>query len=96
MRVLSDDEVAEEASFIEKETHWPLWPVLPVKNVNRGGLNHPKDEEIGIMVAGHGPKVYLIGLYDLEGGPITAQLEGIRALVFGSLRELVEAGWIGD
>lgn len=97
----NEAEIAEEASFIERQQIWPLWPLLPVKNMNRGDADYPRDETHGIMVGSLDldvkPHVYLKNLYDFQPGvSIGEQLQGVRVLEFDSIEELVRAGWIGD
>jgi hypothetical protein len=95
-RVLTEDEIKEEASFIESEPLWPLWPVLPMKHIRRGDEDF-EGEGCAVMVAGiRPPRVYLKNLYDLKTGPLKDQLEGVKYIEFETVEDLVRAGWIGD
>lgn len=96
MRTLTDDEVVEEAGFIRRESGWPNWPVLPVKHINRGDRDHPEDEDVAIMVAGAGPKVFLVNMLALHSGSLKPQLEGVPVREFETIEDLVRAGWIAD
>lgn len=96
---LTDEQVAEEARFIDLEPGWPLWPLLPVKNIHRGDRDHPEDETHGVLVAsGEGGKrtVWFKNLLNFRSGPLAEQLEGVKSRTFDSTEELVRAGWIGD
>lgn len=98
---MDEAQIEEEVGFIERQQIWPMWPLLPVKHVNRGDRDHPKDEEVGIMVGSLTnniePTVYLINLYSLKKDvSVGEQLQGVRTLEFESITELVRAGWIGD
>jgi hypothetical protein len=90
-RELTDAEISEEVGFIKTVEMWPLYPVLPMKHRNRYQPGHPKDQGLGVMVAGQGPKVWLVDLFQLDTlGPETPALE------FESYEALVAAGWMGD
>lgn len=98
---LTDEQVSDEAHFIEQESAWPAWPLLPVKHIGRGEPGHPEDEKCGVIVAS-GKKepgtrtVYLKNLWDFKTGALGPQLEGVRTLEFESTEAMVRAGWIGD
>lgn len=93
---MTDAEVTEEVGLIEREPLWPLWPLLPVKHRNRHTKGHPKDEGLGVMIAGAGPRVYLKSLFEFKTGKLEPQIEGVRVLEFETLADLVRAGWMGD
>lgn len=96
---LTDEQVSDEAHFIEQESAWPAWPLLPVKHIRRGEPGHPEDEQVGVTAArgGRGPvTIYLKNIWDFKTGPLGEQLEGVRTLTFESPEAMVRAGWIGD
>lgn len=98
---MSDEEVAEEVRLIDQVEGWPRWPLLPVKNVNRGDADYPKDEDVGVILAGdlarHGHwTIYFKNLWEFETGMLGPQLEGVKTKTFDTTEELVRAGWIGD
>ena len=48
---LTDEQVAQEVGFIDMEHAWPLWPILPMKNIGRGDPGYPEDRTHGIICA---------------------------------------------
>lgn len=86
-----DSERAERESYAKQmkdSDSWPRWPVLPVKR--SGGHGMP---DLGIMVAGKGPIVYHIGLYELQPGQLW---DSISRECYESVEALVAAGWRVD
>jgi len=98
---MREEEVRDEIQMIETDAGWPRWPLLPVKNINRGDEGYPDDEDVGVILAGaldrHGHwTVYFKNLWEFKTGMIGEQLEGVKFKTFDSTEELVRAGWIGD
>lgn len=92
-------EIADEAQLIKVEEAWPLWPVLPVKNIHRDEPDWPEDESHGIITAGLSncpTYVHLINVFLLKDGGLGPQLEGVRHIEYPSVEDAVRAGWIGD
>lgn len=96
MRDLSDEEVAEEVRLIGAQQGWPMWPLLPVKNLRRGEPDYPKEDEVGVVLANDLTTVWIKNLFDFEEGTIGAQLEGVKKVEFDTVEDMVRAGWIGD
>jgi len=97
---MTEDEIVEEARLMKTEEDWPLWPVLPVKHVDRNDPDHPKDQGFGIVTAGLSGRptyIYLIKLFQLKPKiPLSEQLADVPHLEFSSTEDAVRAGWIGD
>ena len=100
MRTPSDDEITQEIAWVDNEPGWPRWPLLPVKNINRGEPGYPEEEEVGVILANgeqNGPRrVYFKNLWDFQAGKIQPQLEGVAFKDFATTEEMVRAGWVGD
>lgn len=92
---LSEEQVAQEAEWI-REKSWPLFPVLPVKNLRRHEPDTAEGEDLGLVIYPDLTKVWLMNLVDLKTGLIAPQLEGRRCLEFGTVEDMVRAGWVGD
>jgi hypothetical protein len=93
---LNEAEVQLEARLIRAEEGWPLWPVLPMKNIHRYDDGYPQDQTHGVMVSPEFTKVWIINLFELKSGLIKPQLVGRTCLEFESIEALIEAGWVGD
>lgn len=97
---MTDEEIADEAQRIRTEEAWPLWPILPVKNIHRYEPGWPDDEEVGIVWAGLSDSpfyVYLTTMFHLKAGvPLTEQFQDVRHLEFPTVEDGIRAGWIGD
>jgi hypothetical protein len=98
---MSEEEIADEVRMIDSEMGWPRWPILPVKNVNRGDADYPEGEDVGVVLAGAVDRdghwtIYFKNLWEFETGTLGPQLEGVKTKTFDTTEELVRAGWIGD
>lgn len=103
---LTEEQIAEEVRMIDMEAGWPVWPVLPVKNIHRGAQDYPRDKEVGITRAIYGlgdrePKnlsrrIYFINLFELKTGTLGPQLQDVPFEDFENTEAMVRAGWIGD
>lgn len=93
MRRLTDEQVLEERELIAKVADWPLWPLLPVKNLYRKG-----DDRIGVMLARELEpcRVHLTNLLTLRVGPLEEQLEGVNSIEYPTIEDAVRDGWVGD
>lgn len=91
MKRLTPDEEVQEVADIANEDGWPLWPVLPMKNLYEDG------EHLGLMFSGRRTIVYLMNLFDLRPGiTYLDNLKGKPFVEFESTEALVKAGWVGD
>ena len=93
---LTEDQAKQEVQSIRSEEIWPLWPVLPMKNIHRGEPDYPQDRTHGLMFAPEFTKVWIMSLFELKAGLIRPQLEGRECLEFASTEALVAAGWVAD
>lgn len=91
--MLNSAQITYEVAMIRDGDNWPHWPVLPVKNVN---LPVTAPNRHGIVLAMDLTRVWFINLYELQAGKIGPQLKGRDSVAFGSVEEMVTAGWIGD
>lgn len=78
-----------DAEFMEDENSWPMWPVLPVKKRGEMGPN------IGVLLAGNGPRVYYGNMYD-KGFGSPEWFANTKSEEFDSYVEVVHAGWVVD
>ena len=96
MRELSEEEIEEEAKFIRLTAGWPLYPLLPVKNIHRYEKDY-KGHEVGLLLASDLTAVYEKNLVELNSREtIGAQLKGVPVIRYLSVEGLVRDGWIGD
>jgi hypothetical protein len=68
-----------DLEFIANEDDWPRWPALPLK----------RPDQVGILIAGSGPKVFVIGLFE-------ATPAGIRAaetIQYQDYEGMFDDGW---
>lgn len=95
---LTEAEIAEEVRRIKTEENWPLWPILPVKNIHRNEPGY-EGEGLGIVTAGRSDvpfTIHLINLLQLKKGKLAPQLEGVPTLEFPRGEDAVREGWVGD
>jgi hypothetical protein len=78
-----------ELEFMGDEDSWPGWPILPLKK--KGSVHDEKGT--GVLVAGHGPVIYLINMYAITG---LASIKAAEQLKFDSLTAIVDNGWVVD
>lgn len=89
----SEEEIVEEAFFIRMEPGWPLWPILPVKNL----LTDEHRDRLGILVSGDLTTVYRMTMFDLKSGvSVAEQIKDVEKIEFDSVEDMVRAGWVGD
>lgn len=87
------ENIAVEAARIKDTDHWPNWPILPMKNLQRS----PSDRDrLGFMVANDFTVVYLGPVYQLKAGPLLDQLTAFDTERYNTTEELVDSGWVGD
>ena len=67
--------------MMQNEDRWPRWPFLPLI----------RGEEVGILIAGRGPVVYRVNLYDMAGKLATAE-----RIEYGSFSDVIASGWVVD
>lgn len=76
-----------DLQMMQNQDDWPRWPILPVKRRVKNS-----SPECAVMVAGEGPVVRKIGLYDLT----QESIEKAPKETFPTFQALVAAGWIVD
>jgi hypothetical protein len=81
----------ESLSIIENADLWVQFPLLPL--VKRGEQGWP---EAGFLVVDHGFTIYKKNMFELVGGPLNKQLEGVPTETFVSAKALLDAGWEVD
>jgi hypothetical protein len=52
--------------------------------------------QCAFLVKGHGPKLYLKNLFELEGGLLSPQLVGVPTTKFETFEAMLEDGWEAD
>jgi len=67
--------------MMQNEDRWPRWPFLPLI----------RGEDVGILIAGRGPVVYRVNLYDMAGKLATAE-----QINYPSYEAMVASGWVVD
>jgi hypothetical protein len=73
---------------------WPLYPVLPVKRPASGGAGWPG---LGVMVAGKGPIVYLVTIYDSRLiGAVDNALKDLPHVAYETYAALLDDDWQVD
>lgn len=82
----------KDIDMMKHEDEWPLWPLLPVKKYPQPGCA----PIVGVLAAGQGPKVYLIGILDVKTGLLGDVLDGVPTKDFNSFEHLVAEGWMVD
>lgn len=101
---MNAEELTREAFWIDNEGGWPLWPVLPLKNIYRGDPNF-KGPDHGMIIASPGnpdradnpPRtLFFMNIFDLKAGALEPQLVNVPSVSFESTAAMVAAGWIGD
>jgi len=80
--------VEQEVDMMENPARWPLWPWLPVKERAYDGR---KRRKFGVMHADNGPKVFLIGLYE-----VNKIAENTPTEEYDTFDAVVKAGWMVD
>lgn len=101
---MSIDDMKKEIFDFENVECWPLWPMLPIKNVmwRHVDFRLPWSAVMIAMVDNDGKRekrVYLIGAYDLkEHGIATTHdiRDKVEFLQYVTWEEMVEAGWRVD
>lgn len=77
----------DDLEMIQSPDQWPCWPVLPMKNWKTAKPG--EGPETGIIWHGH-PTTILVGCLGLTDWSKAQRIE------YGSVEELLEAGWIVD
>ena len=67
--------------MMQNEDLWPRWPFLPLI----------RGEDVGILIAGRGPVVYRVNLYDMAGKLATAE-----QINYPSYEAMVASSWVVD
>lgn len=76
----------DDVAFMQKEDDWPAWPRLPLKRSRSEG----RFPQLGIMVAGRKPEVYLTSMYN------KTPLSDVESIKYESFQAVVDAGWRVD
>jgi hypothetical protein len=101
---LSADDLKKEIFDIENTDIWPLWPILPVKNVMWRHVNSglPWSAVVIAMGGDDGKierRVYLVNAFDLKecGFANTHDVRNkAEFLEYATWEEMIEAGWRVD
>lgn len=92
-RQLDATEVRTEAGKIRNEKLWPLWPVLPLKNIYRRGNTGTDLPQLGVLTSGRLTLVYITDMYSAA---VPGCLDTCKKESFASVEDMVRAGWVGD
>ena len=78
-------ETEKHLEMMKDEDRWPVWPFLPLK---RGEFSRG---EVGILVAGMGPLVHMVNLFETAN-----KLRDCQKAEYTSFEQLVSDGWVVD
>jgi hypothetical protein len=101
---MSMEEMEKEIFDFENSYIWPLWPILPVKNVMWRHVDSRLPWSAVIVAIGDNDgkiekRVYLIGPFDLKEHGITTTRDirdKVEFLEYATWGEMIEAGWRVD
>ncbi len=101
---MSAEEIEKEIFDIENVEDWPLWPILPMKNVAWRYIDSRLPWSASMVAMGDNDsniekRVYLIGAFDLrENGLLTTHdiRNKVEFLEYATWEEMIDAGWRVD
>lgn len=80
----------ENLSIIQDADAWVQFPILPLVKRGEGW------PEAGFLVVDRGYTIFKKNMWELVGGSLNAQLEGVPTETFTSAEALLDAGWEVD
>lgn len=92
--MMNDEQIAQEVTWIEDRNKWPMWPILPMKHLDR---TYNDDNKHGILTFNRLNRVYLLSIFDFKKDvSIGDTLKDTPYEEFESVEAMVREGWVGD
>jgi hypothetical protein len=101
---MSIDDIEKEIFDIEDVKNWPLWPILPLKNVMWRHVDSRLPWSATMIAMGDNDgniekRVYLVGPFDLKEHGLTTTgdiRDNVDFLEYATWKDMIEAGWRVD